>query len=747
MFAALGRMAARRRWTVVVGAVLFVALSGYWGAGAFGAFGGGAGFDDPYSESAQANEILAGPLGRYATDVVVMYTSPERTVDDPAFEAAVAEAASRIPESSYTRLDTYWTTGSPDFVSADRHSTYIGLQLAAPTEEANVVLYQETIEGRLGIEGFEVRYGGLVPVNEQVNAMTGQDLVRAEMVSIPILLILLVIVFRSLLAAAIPLVLGTVVAVGSLSVLRIVGFFYPVSTFSINVVTLLGLGLSIDYGLLVVNRFREEMAAGRPVDEAVARTMGSAGRTVTFSGIAIALTLIGLLIFPSRFLISMAFAIVSVVLFGVVAVLLLLPALLRFSGPRINALRLPLPRFGRRDAETVPVQEGGWYRTAKAIMRRPVSVTVGLTLLLLAAGTPLLGAQWGRPSDWVLPAGTDSRVVDDMLDAQFVRDPTEIVTAVVQLPGPADSQESVAALEEFASRLDQVPGVDGAAITATQGDLARITLGYRMDPQSDEAAAMVEAIRAEAPPAGATVRFTNYPVSLADMLSMLGDRLPLLVLYISVISFVVLFLAFGSVLIPLQSLLLNALSLSAAFGAIALIFQHGFLSGVLGFVPEGFMDANMPMLILVIIFGLAMDYQVFTLARIKESWEATGDPVESVAVGIQRSGRIISSAALLFVAVVGGFVLSNITFMMMMGVGLVIAVVVDATIVRGLLVPSTMRLLGDRAWWAPAPLARWWQRWGLPERHDGPPPVAPSSRIGTGDARRPDAEPVRVPAE
>ncbi|GAA1255715.1 MMPL family transporter [Pseudonocardia aurantiaca] len=737
---------------MVVGAVLFVALSGFWGAGAFGSFGGGAGFDDPYSESAQANEILAGPLGRSATDVVVMFTSPDRTVDDPAFEAAVTEAAARIPESSYTRLDTYWSTGSPDLVSADRQSTYIGLQLASPEETDNVVIYQETIEDRLDVEGYEVLYGGLVPVNEQVNALTGQDLVRAEMVSIPILLILLVIIFRSLVAASIPLIVGTVVAVGSLAVLRVVGFFYPVSTFSINVVTLLGLGLAIDYGLLVVNRFREELAAGRPVDEAVERTMGSAGRTVTFSGIAIALTLIGLLIFPSRFLVSMAVAIVSVVLFAVVAVLLLLPALLRFAGHRINSLRLPLPRFGRRDAETVPVQEGGWYRTAKVIMRRPVAVTVGLTILLLGAGAPLLGAQWGRPSDWVLPADVDARVVDDMLDNDFVRDPTEIVTAVVQLPGAADSPQSTAALEEFAARLDQVPGVDGAAITATEGDLARLTLGYAMDPQSDEAAEMVRGLRAAAPPEGATVRFTNYPVSLADMLSMLGDRLPLLVLYISVISFVVLFMAFGSVLIPIQSLLLNVLSLSAAFGTIALIFQYGFLSDVLGFVPEGFMDANMPMLILVIIFGLAMDYQVFTLSRIRENWEATHDPVESVAVGIQQSGRIISSAAVLFVVVVGGFILSNITFMMMIGVGLVIAVVVDATIVRGLLVPATMRLLGDRAWWAPAPLARWWRRWGVPESHGGPPVPPLGSGPGAPGAQNPrhhrhDSEPVRASAE
>lgn len=733
MFALLGRSAARARWWVVVGTVAFVAFAGVFGAGAFGAFAGGAGFDDPNSESAQANAILAGTLGRNATDVVVMITSADRTVDDPAFEAAVAEAARRVPAASVTRLDTYWNTGSPDFVSADRRSTYIGMQLTAPTEEANVVLYQQTIEDRLDLDGFEVRYGGLVPVNEQVNALTTQDLIRAEVVSVPILLILLVIIFRSLVAAALPLVVGAVVAVGSFAVLRVVGMFYDVSAFSINIVTLLGLGLAIDYGLLVVNRFREELAAGATVDDAVEATMASAGRTVAFSGLAIAVTLIGLAIFPSRFLTSMAYSIVSVVVFAVAAVLVLLPALLRFAGPRINALRMPLPRFGGRDAETVPVQEGRWYRTAKTIMRRPLAVTVGLSILLLAAGTPLLGAQWGRPSDWVLPAGADSRVVDDMLDTEFLRDPTQLVTAVVELPQDADSPASIAALEEFAVRLDQVPGVDGAAITGTDGGLARLTLGYRMDPQSDEAAAMVAELRALAPPDGATVRYTNYPVSLVDMLSMLGGGLPWLALYMALVSFAVLFLAFGSVLIPLQSLLLNVLSLAAAFGTIALIFQFGVLSDVLGFVPEGFMDANMPMLILVIAFGLAMDYQVFTLSRIREAWVATRDPVESVAVGIQHSARIISSAALLFVVVVGGFVLSDVTFMMMIGVGLVIAVVVDATLVRGLLVPATMALLGDRAWWAPAPLARWWQRWGIPEA----PAAAAQTHVPAPQAKEP----------
>ncbi|MGH3915760.1 MAG: MMPL family transporter [Pseudonocardiaceae bacterium] len=720
MFAGFGRFAIRHRHWIVAGTLLFVVFGGFWGSGTFGQLAGGAGFDDPYSESARANEILTGPLGRNVADVVVMFTSDNRTVDDPAFEAAVTEAAGRVPGESVEWIETFWTTGSPDYVSADRRSTYIAMQLASDIEGENVTTYQESIKDRLGVDGFEVRYGGLIPVNDQVNERTAQDLLRAELVSIPILLVLLIIIFRSVIAASLPLIVGVVVAVGSLGVLRVIGMFADLSTFAINIVTLLGLGLAIDYALIVVNRFREELAAGRSVDLAVERTMGAAGRTVTFSGLAVAVTFLGLLIFPSRFLISMAYASVSVVLFAVLSGLLLLPALLRIAGHRINSLRMPLPRFGRRDAETIPIQEGRWYKTAHVIMRRPVAVTVGLSIILLALGSTLLSAQWGRPSDWVLPAGVDSRVVDDQLDTEFVRDPTSVVTAVIEMPGPADSPASIAALEGFAERLDRVAGVDSAALTATDANLARLTLGYSMDPQSDEAQAMVTGIRAETPPDGATALFTNYPVSLVDMLSMLDDRLPWLALYVMLVTFVVLFLAFGSIVIPLQSLLLNALSLAAAFGTIALIFQHGFLSGFFGFIPAGFMDANMPMLILVIAFGLAMDYQVFTLSRIREQYRATGDPIESVAVGVQQSARIISSAALLLVVVVGGFMLSSITFMMMMGVGLVIAVVVDATLVRGILVPSTMRLLGKWAWWAPAPMARWWQRWGIAEEQAEP---------------------------
>lgn len=702
MFAGIGRFAARRRGWVVTATVLYLLFAGIWGSGAFSTFGGGAGFDDPGSESAAANVILAGPLGRHATDVVVLVTSAERTVDDPAFAAAVAGSAARVPPSSVDRIDTFWTTGSPDLVSADRRSTYVGMQLAGASETENVALYRETVKDRMGVDGFEVRYGGLVPVNDQVNELAGRDILRAELISLPILLVLLVLIFRSVVAAALPLMLAAVVAVGSLGVLRVLGSFADISTFSINIVTLLGLGLSIDYALIVVNRFREELAAGRTVDDAVARTMATAGRTVAFSGVAIAVTLVGLVIFPSRFLVSMAYAIVAVALFAVLSSLVVLPALLRIAGHRIDALRVPLPRIAGT---------GGWYRVAHAVMRRPIAATVGITLALLAVATPMLGAQWGRPSDWVLPAGADARVVDDVLDAQFPRDPTATVTAVVRLPGPADAS----ALVEFAARLDGVPGVDGAAVTGIEGNLARLTLGYAMDPQSTQAREMVAGVRAEAPPAGATVLFTNYPVSLADMLAMLGAGLPWLALYMAVVSGVVLFMAFGSVVVPVASLALNVVSAAATFGVIALIFQFGLLSDVLGFVPAGFMDANMPMLIFVIAFGLAIDYQVFTLSRIRERWLATGDHDESVAVGVQQSARIISSAAALFVVAVGGFVFGSVTFSIMIGVGLVTAVVIDATIVRGLLVPATMRLIGERIWWAPRPLAHWWARWGIPE--------------------------------
>jgi RND superfamily putative drug exporter len=360
-------------------------------------------------------------------------------------------------------------------------------------------------------------------------------------------------------------------------------------------------------------------------------------------------------------------------------------------------------------------------------MRRPVAVTLLVVALLLGLGAPFLTANWARPGDWVLPADSDARVVAASLSERFTGDPDRLMTAVVVLPGPAADRRSE--LDAYADRLGGVEGIDTAEVTGTAGNEARITLTYTVEPMSPEARTMVEDLRAQDAPRDAEALVTGMPASRVDIVDMIGERAPWMLLFVAVVSYAVLFLAFGSVLLPLKSIVMNLLSLSAAFGAITLIFQYGFLSGLLGFDAVGVVDANFPVLIVAIAFGLAMDYEVFLLSRIREQWERGAGVEESIAVGLQRTGGIITGVALLMIIVGSGFITSSIVFMQMIGVGLVIAIAVDATLVRGLLVPATMRILGARAWWSPAPLARWWNRYGFRE-DEAPEPLPQREAVG-----------------
>jgi RND superfamily putative drug exporter len=704
MFRVLGNFVVRRRLWIVIGALIFAGGAGGWGAGVLGALGGGAGFDDPGSESVYADNLLAGPLGRYANDLVVLYESDTMTVDDPKFAEPVQRAIASVPRDDVVRLESFWSTRSESFVAKDRHATYVTVQLKSSVDQERVLMLR-AIQDSFKADGLTVRFGGITSMTDQVNRQTMRDLLFAEALSIPILLILLVIIFRSLLAAALPLLIGIIAALGSLAVLRVVTFFADISTFAIQVVTILGLGLAIDYALLMVTRFREEVGRGQSVDEAVQRTVAVAGRTIMFSGIVVAISLAGLTLFPSRFLLSMGFAGAGVTLLAVLASLTVLPAMLRLGGHRLSRRASALP---------APPELGRWYRLAHAVMRRPLVSTLGIVTLLVVLGLPFLNVNWARPADWVLPASADARVVTQQMAARFDADPGKLMTVVVE------SAPDRAALDDYAGRLDAVTGINSASVTGVQSGQARVTLNYSLDPMSREASRMVQELRAVAPPSGAKSSVTGMPASRVDIVNMVISRMPWMALFVAVVSFVVLFLAFGSILLPLKSVVLNLLSLSASFGAIKLIFQDGWLSGVLGFVPIGAVDVNFPVLIVAIAFGLAMDYEVFLLSRIREHWVLTGDPVESVAVGVQRTAKIITSAALLVVVVVGGFTISGIAFMQMAGIGLVIAVVVDATIVRMLLVPATMRLLGRWAWWSPRSLARLWSRYGVREGETAP---------------------------
>ncbi|WP_432932697.1 MMPL family transporter [Microbispora sp. CA-135349] len=724
MFGALGRFAARHRRPILLGALLFTVVAGVWGAGVFGRLGGGAGFDDPGSPSSHADRLLAGPLGRHTADVVVLYESDRLTVDDPAFAGPVRRALDAVPRQDVARLESYWSTGSPGFVSHDRHATYVTVQFRSPDDQERVRALRG-IRDRFEAEGLTVRFGGLTAMTDQVNGTIARDIGLAEAISVPILLILLAVVFRSLLAAALPLAVGVVAALGTMAVLRLVTLVTDVSTFAIQVVTMLGLGLAIDYALLAVTRFREEIGRGASAETAVERTTATAGRTIAFSGAVVALSFAGLAVFPSRFLQSMAYAGVATVVLAVLTSLTVLPALLAAIGRRAGGKglgrRAGQRGFGRRTGNAGSTASGErWYRLAHAVMRRPLASALAVVAVLVALGLPFLGVNWARPGDWVLPSGADARVVTRELAERFAADPAKVVTAVVESPRALDRP----VLDGYAARLDAVPGVEGASVTGTTGTLARITLGYAMDPMSREAVRMVAGLRAVPPPAGAAASFTGMPASRVDIVDMVVSRLPWMALFVAVVSIVMMFLAFGSVILPIKAVLLNLLSLSASFGAIKLIFQDGRLAGLLGVEPVGAVDVNFPVLIVAIAFGLAMDYEMFLLSRVREERERGAGPAEAMARGLARTAGVVTSAALLVAVSVAGFAFSNVTIMKMIGIGLVIAVAVDATIVRGLLVPATMRLLGERAWWAPRPLARWWRRHGLPEHA----PAAPSPK-------------------
>ncbi|MFI7035867.1 MMPL family transporter [Microbispora rosea] len=724
MFGALGRSAVRHRRLILLGALLFTVVAGVWGAGVFGRLGGGAGFDDPGSPSAHADRLLAGPLGRHTADVVVLYESDHLTVDDPAFAGPVRRALDTVPREDVARLESHWSTGAPGFVSHDRHATYVTVQFRSSDDQERVRALRG-IRDRFDVQGLTVRFGGVTAMTDQVNSTIARDIGLAEAISVPILLVLLAVVFRSLLAAALPLVVGVVAALGTMAVLRLVTLVADVSTFAIQVVTVLGLGLAIDYALLAVTRFREELGRGGSVETAVERTTATAGRTIAFSGAVVALSFAGLAVFPSRFLQSMAYAGAATVVLAVLTSLTVLPALLaamgRRAGEKALGRRAGRNGSGHPDGRARPAASGErWYRLAHAVMRRPRASALAVVAVLVALGLPFLGVNWARPGDWVLPSGADARTVTRELAERFTADPAKVVTAVVEAPRAL----SRAALDGYAARLDAVSGVEGASVTGTTGPLARITLGYAMDPMSREAVRMVEDLRAVPPPAGAVASFTGMPASRVDIVDMVVSRLPWMALFVAVVSVALMFLAFGSVILPIKSVLLNLLSLSASFGAVKLIFQDGRLAGLLGFEPVGAVDVNFPVLIVAIAFGLAMDYEMFLLSRVREERERGADPAEAMARGLARTAGVVTSAALLVAVSVAGFAFSSVTLMKMIGVGLVIAVAVDATIVRGLLVPATMRLLGERAWWAPRPLARWWRRHGLPEH----PPAAPSPR-------------------
>ena len=569
-----------------------------------------------------------------------------------------------------------------------------------------------------------------MPTYSAINKEVKSDIGRAEAISLPVLLVLLLVIFGSLAAASLPLAIGGIGILGSFAALRLLTLVTGVSIYSINITTILGLGLAIDYGLFMVSRFREELHRQPTTEDAVAATVATAGRTIAVSGVTVAVALAGLMLFPETFLRSMGYGGVATVLVDMLAALTVLPALLAVLGPRVNALRVR--RAAARPARGE--QSGAWYRLASSVMRRPAVYAVVIVVALLALAAPFRHITWGGTDARSLPAGAPARVVAEALNQDFPGNPASPIEVLTRLDGPVTAPAQRAALAAYQQRLAHVPGVSAAQITGLRGDTARLDLRYAADPSSVTARQLVTAVRAVPAPAGSHVYVGGVTAQLVDELASLGHTLPWMALVICLATFVLLFLAFGSVVLPVKAIVMNALSLSATFGVIVWIFQEGHLSGLLQFTPTGSIDPAMPILLLAIVFGLSMDYEVFLLSRIRERYDVTGDNAGAIASGLQRTGGLITSLALMLVIVVGAFSASGITFIKLLGVGMIVALIVDATIVRVLLVPATMRLLGRANWWAPGPLGRVYRRYGIREQ-DAP----PAAQAGA----EPAAEPVR----
>ena len=736
----LDRLLARIAHVTVHHARLVLALTvvALIGAGAYGftVFGklGSEGFEDPGSESARATRML-DERGIHDPDVLLVVTARDgRSVDDPDVAAAGLALTQQLAGlGPVADVGSYWSLGQPEALRSDdgTRAMLVASTDAAPRadriddSEVYALLNSEIVGERPLID---VQLGGYLAINEELTTQISGDLARAESIAIPITLILLVLVFGSLVAASLPLLIGIIAIIGSFAALSVIADITDVSVFSINLVTGLGMGLGIDYALLVVSRYREEVHNGASVEDAITATVRRTGRTIVFSGLTVALALAAMMVFPLYFLRSFAYSGIAVVLLAIIGAILVLPAMLMVLGKRVDAVTI-LKR------SVAPPEEGFFSALARRIMHRPVAIATAVivTTFLVLLGLPFLHAEWGNVDDRALPEGAASRQAQALIREEFSAQEASVLSIV--LPDVDDAATSPA-LADYAAELSRVTGVnrvESAAGIFIDGAEAPVPVDLTQFAQPGEAGTYLrviptaEGIQGQGQELVAAVRAIDAPgerlvtgtaATIADTKTSLGARLPWALAIIAVFTFILLFLFTGSIVVPIKALVLNLLSLTAMFGAMVWIFQDGNLSGILGFTSTGVLEMSTPILMFCIAFGLSMDYEVFLLSRIKEEYDRTGDTNQAVIVGLQRTGRIITAAAGLLSIVFLAFATSGVSNIKLMGLGIALAVIVDATLVRCLLVPAFMRLAGEWNWWAPAPLRRLYSAVGISEDVD-----------------------------
>ncbi|MBX6766807.1 MAG: MMPL family transporter, partial [Actinomadura rubrobrunea] len=775
MLAGLGRLIHRRRWAALVSILLAAVLAGGWGMGVFERFKQG-GFEDPNASSTLVAKLGATYFGSTNPDVLVLYRSDTMTVDDPRYMAAVVTTVARLPTDRVAEQMSYWSFRGRDaapFVSRDRHQTFVAIKLRGPGDSAKARNY-EAIKDRLAAPGLDTRIGGSVPLGMEFGQQVVADIVRAETITALPLLVLLLLVFGAITASLLPMAVAVFAIVGGLAVVHAVTYVTDVTSFALEVVTMMGVGLAIDYSLFVVSRFREELKRGMaahglpdgkpwktvrgrrerraakkaykkalaPIREAaLACTLATAGRTIIVSGVTVSAALGGLLLFPQMFLRTIGLAGIATVLVAVFGATVLLPTLLALLGPKVEFGRMPWRRPTSKRAQRDP-DSGFWYRLGHSVMRHPLPYfAVTLAVLGVLFG-PFLNVQFSSVDARVLPKDSPTRGVVETVKRDFpngTAEPIDVVVSGDLIPRnwrPTRKGGGIPPyLEDFRKRLAALPGVTDARFTGYSGTYGgvRISVTHRYEPMAPQAQDLVKRIRSM------TLTKDGYPLHIdvggstaaqMDLMASLMRSLPKMAVFVGAATFLLLFMFFGSIVLPLKAIVMNVLSIGASFGVIVWGFQYGHLAGPLDFTPTGGVEATSMILILAVVFGLSMDYEVFLLSRIREEWDRTRDNRTAVAVGMQRTGGIITSAALLFLVVIGAFSTAGITVVKLIGVGMFVAVVVDAVLVRSLLVPATMRFMGAANWWLPRPLAGLHSHMDLRERDDvfeaapvSPPPI------------------------
>lgn len=772
MLLSLGLAAGRHPVRLLLAAAVLVLAAAWYSLNVMQRLSLAPGWEVPGSGSTEAAAMLRDQLGRDDTPVILLFRpgsallgGPGAAADNPDYRAAVEAVLANIAKNpEVSAVSSYFSTGDARLRSQDGMLTYAVVLLDRSRDEgvsAFLRLREQVHSDRL-----EVLMGGELAMYVDTREQLEQDIWRAEVVSFVILSVLLVWVFGSVVAAMLPLVVGGVTIVLAVAMLKLSTHLVDVSVYAANVVSMLGLALAIDYGLFIVSRFREEMAkrAAEPDQrQAVTRslevTMATAGRTVMYSGLTVAASLFCLLLLPQRFFQNMGMAGGMAVAAAMLTATIVLPAMLSLLGARINSLALPV--LARRIAR--PLDRGGWYRFSRFVMRHAGVILIATLGFLLFMGQPVLHMQIGPADSRSLPVTAESRQVQETLERQFPHAGLSPIVLAVHTVGPAHAPAALAGLYQLSRQIQAMPGVArmeglvsvnpqltladyellyaypdqfplAAEILSThaRGAYTQIIVHYAHAANARAARELVAQMRDLPLPDGlAAVHVGGFPAFHLDYLESLAQGVPWVVAAIVAVIFVLLFLMLGSLLIPLKVVLTNLISLSATFGALVWIFQDGNLSWLLDFTPQGSMDGTILLLIFAAAFGLSIDYEMFLLSRVKEICQTTGDNMKAVAMGMQKSGPIITSAALLIGVVLGAFATGDVVFMQAMGLGLLLSVIVDATLVRMLLVPATLRLMGRYNWWAPEPLRRLHRRFQFmhhaetgeqPEQPPGRPP-------------------------